>query len=223
MVKDNILYINEKILSACERVGRKSDDITILGVTKTFEEDTIRQALDCGITNFAENRVQELVRKQDKIPEADWHLIGHLQTNKVKYIADKVKMIHSVDSIKLANEINSKCEAKNIVMDVLIEMNISGEKSKFGIGKEEIYNILENICELKNIRVKGLMTMAPLFAEKHEIRQIFRNLFKIFIDISAKKYNNINMEYLSMGMSNDFEIAVEEGANILRIGRRMFS
>lgn len=222
-VKDNIENILSRINSACERVGRSMDEITVVGVTKTFEADKITQAIECGIKDVAENRVQELVRKYDDVKGVSWHLIGHLQTNKVKYIADKVSLIHSVDSIKLAAEIDRQAEKNGRVIDVLIEVNVSGEESKFGVAPDELDELLSKIGEFSHIKVQGLMTMAPLLAEKDEIRQIFKKMYKIFIDNRAKKYNNINMGILSMGMSNDFEIAIEEGATMVRIGRAMFA
>ena len=222
-VKDNIEDIKRRIASACERAGRSTDEITVIGVTKTFEADKILEAVDCGIKDVAENRVQELVRKYDDVTGVSWHLIGHLQTNKVKYIADKVSLIHSVDSLKLASEIDRQAEKNNRVIDVLIEVNVSGEESKFGVAPDELDELLSKIGEFSHIKVQGLMTMAPLLAEKDEIRQIFKKMYKIFIDNRAKKYNNINMGILSMGMSNDFEIAIEEGATMVRIGRAMFA
>lgn len=222
-VRDNVYSIRSRINSACERSGRNIDDITIIGVTKTFEADKIAEAVKCGITNVAENRVQELVRKYDDVNGVSWHLIGHLQTNKVKYIADKVSLIHSVDSIKLATEIDKQAEKVGRVIDVLIEVNVSGEESKFGVSPDELDELLLGMSDLSHIKVQGLMTMAPLYAEKDEIRQIFKKMYKIFIDNRAKKYNNINMGILSMGMSNDFEIAIEEGATMVRIGRAMFA
>ena len=222
-VKDNIENILSRINSACERAGRSIDEITVVGVTKTFEADKITQAIECGIKDVAENRVQELVRKYDDVSGVSWHLIGHLQTNKVKYIADKVSLIHSVDSLKLATEIDRQAEKNGRVIDVLIEVNVSGEESKFGVAPDELDELLSKIGEFSHIKVQGLMTMAPLLAEKDEIRQIFKKMYKIFIDNRAKKYNNINMGILSMGMSNDFEIAIEEGATMVRIGRAMFA
>ncbi len=222
-VKDNIESIRNRIEAACERSGRSIDEITVVGVTKTFEASRIAQAVECGIVNIAENRVQELVRKYDDVKGVSWHLIGHLQTNKVKYIADKVSLIHSVDSLKLAAEIDRQAEKNGRVIDVLVEVNVSGEESKYGVAPSDLDAILSEIGSYPNIKVQGLMTMAPLFAEKDEIRQIFKKMYKIFIDNRAKKYNNINMGILSMGMSNDFEIAIEEGATMVRIGRAMFA
>ena len=221
-IAENIEKVRNDIKEACVRSGRNYDDITILGVTKTVGTDDIMCAVNEGICDLGENRVQEFMDKYGKIPNVKWHIIGHLQTNKVKYIIGKTKLIHSVDSLKLAEEIEKLSKKANVTTDILIEVNISGEETKSGISKEEILPLLEKLDEFSFVKVKGFMTMAPKFASEDEIRQIFRNLYKIFVDISRKKYNNISMEYLSMGMSSDYVIAVEEGANIVRIGSKIF-
>lgn len=221
-IAENIEKVRNDIKEACVRSGRNYDDITILGVTKTVGADDIMCAVNEGICDLGENRVQEFMDKYGKIPNVKWHIIGHLQTNKVKYIIGKTKLIHSVDSLKLAEEIEKLSKKANVTTDILIEVNISGEETKSGISKEEILPLLEKLDEFSFVKVKGFMTMAPKFASEDEIRQIFRNLYKIFVDISRKKYNNISMEYLSMGMSFDYVIAVEEGANIVRIGSKIF-
>ena len=221
-IAENIEKVRNDIKEACVRSGRNYDDITILGVTKTVGADDIMCAVNEGLCDLGENRVQEFMDKYGKIPNVKWHIIGHLQTNKVKYIIGKTKLIHSVDSLKLAEEIEKLSKKANVTTDILIEVNISGEETKSGISKEEILPLLEKLDEFSFVKVKGFMTMAPKFASEDEIRQIFRNLYKIFVDISRKKYNNISMEYLSMGMSSDYVIAVEEGANIVRIGSKIF-
>lgn len=221
-IAENIEKVRNDIKEACVRSGRNYDDITILGVTKTVGADDIMCAVNEGICDLGENRVQEFMDKYGKIPNVKWHIIGHLQTNKVKYIIGKTKLIHSVDSLKLAEEVEKLSKKANVTTDILIEVNISGEETKSGISKEEILPLLEKLDEFSFVKVKGFMTMAPKFASEDEIRQIFRNLYKIFVDISRKKYNNISMEYLSMGMSSDYVIAVEEGANIVRIGSKIF-
>ena len=221
-IAENIEKVRNDIKEACVRSGRNYDDITILGVTKTVGADDIMCAVNEGICDLGENRVQEFMDKYGKIPNVKWHIIGHLQTNKVKYIIGKTKLIHSVDSLKLAEEIEKLSKKANVTTDILIEVNISGEETKSGISKEEILPLLEKLDEFSFVKVKGFMTMAPKFASEDEIRQIFRNLYKIFVDISRKNYNNISMEYLSMGMSSDYVIAVEEGANIVRIGSKIF-
>ena len=221
-IAQNIEKIRSDIKKACEISGRNYDDITILGVTKTVGTDDIMCAVNEGITELGENRVQEFLEKYDKIPNVKWHIIGHLQTNKVKYIIGKTKLIHSVDSVKLAEEIERLSKKAGVITDILIEVNISGEETKSGISEDEILPFLQKAENFSNVKVKGFMTMAPKFAPEDEIRQIFKKLYKIFIDISQKKYNNISMEYLSMGMSSDYVIAVEEGANIVRIGSKIF-
>lgn len=221
-IAQNIEKIRSDIKKACEISGRNYDDITILGVTKTVGPDDIMCAVNEGITELGENRVQEFLEKYDKIPNVKWHIIGHLQTNKVKYIIGKTKLIHSVDSVKLAEEIERLSKKAGVITDILIEVNISGEETKSGISENEILPFLEKSENFSNVKVKGFMTMAPKFAPEDEIRQIFKKLYKIFVDISQKKYNNISMEYLSMGMSSDYVIAVEEGANIVRIGSKIF-
>lgn len=222
-VAENYAKIKQKVEEACKRVGRNPNEVTIMAVTKTQPCEKINQAVELGITQLGENRVQELLTKYDSIKAgATWHLIGSLQTNKVKYIADKVCMIHSVDSIRLAEEIDKQCKKINKVMDILIEVNVSGEETKHGISPCEVESFIKDLSHLKNICISGFMTMAPFDAPEDEIRAVFANLYKMYVDISQKKYDNINMRYLSMGMSNDFEIAVEEGANIVRIGTSLF-
>lgn len=221
-ISKNIEKIRQNISLACEKSGRNPDDIILLGVTKTIDADDIKKAVDEGVFHLGENRVQEFLEKEDKLDDVKWHIIGHLQTNKVKYIIGKTFLIHSVESIKLAKEIQRLSALKNITTDVLVEVNVSGEESKYGIKCEEIEDFLEKIDKFDAVKVKGFMTMAPKYATDDEIRQIFRKLYKIYVDISQKKYNNINMEYLSMGMSSDYELAVLEGANIVRVGSAMF-
>ena len=221
-ILENYNDIKSRVDAACEKSGRCADDVLILGVSKTISADVLNEAVSLGITTLGENRVQELCDKFDSVEGATWHLIGHLQTNKVKYIIDKVSLIHSVESIKLIEEISRQAKKHGKVQDVLIEVNVSGEESKFGVPYAEIYDFLDAADKFDGIKIKGFMTMAPLMAEKDEIRQIFKKLYNLYIDIGQKKYDNISMKYLSMGMSNDFEIAVEEGANIIRVGRSLF-
>lgn len=221
-ISKNIEKIRNNIKLECEKSGRNADDVLILGVTKTIGISDIEKAVEQNIVHLGENRVQEFLEKADKIDNVKWHIIGHLQTNKVKYIIGKTYLIHSVDSIKLANEIDRLSKKNNITTDVLIEVNVSLEESKHGIRCDEINSFLDEIDNFSNVKVKGFMTMAPKYAPEDEIRHIFRKLYKIYVDISQKKYNNISMEYLSMGMSGDYQIAVSEGANIVRVGSAMF-
>ena len=222
-IQNNIQTIQRNIAAACARSGRDPADVMLLAVTKTHTADEINVIVEAGITTLAENRVQELLSKYDDVRGAvSWHLIGHLQKNKVKYIADKVAMIHSVESASLVEEINKQCGKLGKVMDILVEINISGEESKHGIPACEAEDFVRMAAQYPYVKVRGLMTMAPKYAQSDEIRDIFAQLYKISVDIQSKKYDNISMEYLSMGMSNDYEIAIEEGSNIVRIGSALF-
>lgn len=222
-IKTNISDVRLRIEKAAMRSGRKAEDITLIAVSKTVEPDRILKALDEGIYNLGENKVQELCEKYDIINrDCKWHLIGHLQTNKVKYIIDKVQMIHSVDSAELAEEIQKRASKARRLIDVLVQVNVAGEESKFGISPQEVDGFVRKISTYGNIRVKGLMTIAPLAQDAENIRYVFRDLKKIFIDIKKENIDNIDMEVLSMGMSNDFEAAIEEGANMVRVGTAIF-
>ncbi len=221
---ENILDgINSKIVAACAKVGRDPSEVEIIAVTKTHGAEVVREAWEGGLRIVGENKVQEAAWKQPlSVSGPQWHLIGHLQKNKVKYIADKVCMIHSVESVSLAEEIEKQCARIDKVMDVLVEVNVSGEQSKSGIAPEEAVSFVSQISKLPHIRVKGLMTMAPFEAENDELHQIFSDLYKISVDISSKKLDNVIMECLSMGMTGDYEIAVEEKSTIVRIGTGLF-
>ena len=220
-IKTNLENINQRILKACEKSGRNKDDILILAVTKFRTPKEINEAISLGITDIGENRVQHLLEKYDYIDKVNWHIIGHLQTNKVKYIVDKVCMIHSVDSLKLALEINSRCEKIDKVMDILIEVN-SGEEQKDGVDKKDLLDLIMQISKLKNVKIKGLMTMAPLGETEEKLREVFSDLKKLSDNIKEKNIENVEMKYLSMGMSGDFDVAIEEGSNIIRPGRCLF-
>lgn len=222
-LRGNLEIIMSKIERAALKSGRKADDIQIIAVTKTVEPEKIFAILDEGITELGENRVQELVKKYDIIDKkCNWHHIGHLQTNKVKYIVDKVKLIHSVDRLSLALEIQKRAEKINRIVDVLIQVNVSKEESKFGVYEEELFELLEKVNKLGNIRVRGLMTMAPYDENPENVRHVFAKLRDLSIDIQSKTLDNVSMEFLSMGMSNDFEVAIEEGSNMVRIGSALF-
>ncbi|MDF2986578.1 MAG: alanine racemase domain protein [Eubacterium sp.] len=222
-IKNNLDNIFDKVRAAAEKSGRTAEDIKVIAVTKTVEVDRIKNVYEYGLRDMGENRVQELTDKYDKLPEdCKWHLIGHLQTNKVKYIIDKVAMIHSVDSVELAKEINLRAEKHGRIIDILLQVNVSGEETKFGISPDEVYDFIGKISQMKNLCLKGLMTIAPFTHDPQEIRPVFKNLYNIYIDIKHKRIDNVNMDYLSMGMSNDFEVAIEEGANVVRIGTSIF-
>jgi len=222
-LSDNLQKVRHNIEAACRKRGTDSSKVKIVAVTKKRTVDEINEMVSLGITDIGENRVQELLEKYDKIKgDVNWHLIGTLQKNKVKYIADKVVMIHSVESESLATEINKQCQKIGKVMDVLVQVNVSGEETKSGIRPDDAFDFIQKIKDLPFVKVKGLMTMAPLNEEKEQISKIFAQLYQLSVDISSKKYDNISMEYLSMGMSNDYESAVEQGANIVRIGSALF-
>lgn len=222
-IRENVAGIRERVARAAEKSGRRLEDINIVAVTKTVGLDRIERVLEEGILNLGENRVQELLEKYDNIKrECRWHLIGHLQTNKVKYIVDKVAMIHSLDRLELAEEIQNRAQKAGRSIDVLVQVNVSGEESKFGIDSGQTLELVKKLSLLKNIKVKGLMTIAPFDENPENIRYVFRGLHKIFIDIQQENIDNIDMAYLSMGMSNDFETAIEEGANMVRIGTSIF-
>jgi len=223
LIKQNIDVIKKNIEQAAEKSGRKASDVLLLAVTKTIDVDRIKQLMNLGIKTLGENKPQELVEKYKIIGnDAQWHLIGHLQTNKVKYIVDKVSLIHSVDSFKLAAEIDKQAKKINKVMDILIEVNIAQEESKYGVKADEVENLIDEIKIFDNICIKGLMTVAPFVENPQNNRVYFKQMHNLFVDINKKKHDNINMMFLSMGMTNDYKIAIEEGANIVRIGTGIF-
>ena len=221
-IAESIKAVREKIDKAARKSGRSIDDITLVAVTKTVPPERIKEAIECGVAVLGENRVQELLEKYDHLENVSWHQIGHLQTNKVKYIIDKVDLIHSVDSVKLAAEINEKAKQIGKIQDILIQLNISGEESKFGLAPENLENVIEEISCMNNIRVKGLMTIGAIGATEDELKKMYENCNKIFIDKQWKKYHNINMEIMSAGMSGDYETAIECGANMVRVGTAIF-
>lgn len=223
IMKDRITEINRRITAAAERSGRKREDILLLAVSKTIDVPTIKEAVECGLTELGENKVQEIMDKFEPMGSSiQWHLIGHLQTNKVKYIIDKVKLIHSVDSLKLAEEISKRAKQKNLTANILVEVNISREQSKFGVLPEAAENLIKEISLLSNICVKGLMTVAPFVENGEENRKFFRQMKQLLIDIKEKNINNRSMDILSMGMTGDYETAIEEGATIVRVGTGIF-
>lgn len=223
-IKENLEDVKKRIAAAAEKSGRSEEDVTLVAVTKTHPVEMINEAISLGVTDIGENKVQEIMEKYEYVtPGVRWHLIGHLQTNKVKYIIDKVYMIHSVDSIKLMDEIERQAEKHGVdFIRILIQVNITGEESKFGIDSSELDAMLRHAEELKHIKVCGLMTIMPKFDSEFANRLHFRDINNKFIDISRNKYDNINMEFLSMGMSGDFEVAIEEGSNMVRVGTAIF-
>ena len=220
--RENFKEIKENVRVAAEKSGRTEKDIIVLAASKTVNVEVINYAIENGIDYIGENRVQEFLSKNDDFLPVHKHLIGHLQTNKVKDIVGKVEMIESVDSVKLAKEISKQSLIKGVETDILIEVNIGGEESKFGITPENCEEIIREISALEGIHIKGLMTIPPICETDEEVRHYFVKMRKLFIDIRGKNIDNSSMEYLSMGMSQDYAIAIEEGANIVRIGTALF-
>lgn len=223
MITENINDVSANIREACERSGRDIKDVCLIAVSKTKPVEMLKEAYDYGLREFGENKVQEMTDKILKLPDdISWHMIGHLQTNKVKYIIGKTKLIHSVDSIKLAETINRESCKKNVISDILVEVNVAQEETKFGIAPGEVLEFVEKISNFPGICVKGLMTIAPYVENPESNREIFRKLKKLSIDITNKHIDNVNMSVLSMGMTNDYMVAIEEGATHVRVGTGIF-
>ena len=222
-VCENYRAIEEKVEKACLRAGRKREDVTLIAVSKTKPVSMIHELLPLGVRDFGENKVQELTEKEELLPkDIRWHMIGHLQRNKVKYVVGKACMIHSVDSLRLAEEISKEALKKQISVPILVEVNVAGEESKFGVSVQEAPFLVEQICRLPGIEVKGLMTIAPYVEDPEENRIVFRNLRKLSVDIGGKNFDNVTMNVLSMGMTGDYEVAIEEGATHVRVGTGIF-
>ena len=223
MLKDNLKNVEERVQAACDRAGRKREEVTLIAVSKTKPIEMLQEIYDEHIRDFGENKVQELCDKIEKMPkDIKWHMIGHLQRNKVKYIAGQVALIHSVDSYRLAEEINIQAKKKNIIVPILVEVNIAHEDSKFGISEEDAVQLVEEIAELENVRIKGLMTIAPYVENAEDNRLYFRKIKDLSVDIATKNIDNVSMEILSMGMTGDYEVAIEEGATMVRVGTGIF-
>lgn len=221
-IRENLEEVERRITAAAQRSGRHREDITLVAVTKTHPVEMMNEAIKLGAMDIGENKPQEVRDKFEHVFPARWHLIGHLQTNKVKYIIDKVCLIHSVDSIKLMDEIERQAQKHNVDMDILIQVNISGEETKSGVSRDEVEELLLHAAKLEHVKVKGLMTIAPKTDNSVTNILHFDNIRQLFIDIKQKTYDNVSMEYLSMGMSGDYETAIECGANIVRVGSAIF-
>ena len=223
MLKENYEEVQKKITEACKRAGRNREEVTLIAVSKTKPVEMLSEIYDLGERNFGENKVQELTEKEEVLPkDIHWQMIGHLQRNKVKYIIDKAELIHSVDSIRLAETIDKEAAKKGIVVNVLLEVNMAKEDTKFGLMPEEVMDFIHEIIRFQHIKVQGLMTIAPFVENPEENRIHFANLRKLSVDIAKEKVDNVNMSILSMGMTNDFEVAIEEGATMVRIGTAIF-
>ena len=223
MIKENIEKVEKVIDQVCEEVRRKRSEVTLIAVSKTKPIEMLQEAYDTGCRDFGENKVQELVDKYEVLPkDIRWHMIGHLQRNKVKYIVDKVYLIHSVDSLKLAEEISKEAVKKNVSVNILIEVNAAGEETKFGTTLEDAKQLVREAAKLPNVHIKGLMTIAPMVEKAEENRVFFQQLKKLSVDIAAENIDNVSMEVLSMGMTGDYSVAVSEGATLVRVGTGIF-
>lgn len=223
-IKKNLNYVRDNIKESANKSNRNSDEIKLLAVTKTVDVDSVLEAINNGVTDVGENKPQELARKYEVIGDkVNWHLIGSLQTNKVKYIIDKVHMIHSLDRQALCEEIQKRAEKIDRTIDCLVQVNISKEESKHGLEEKDVIEFIKEVsANYKNIRIKGLMTMAPFTEDEDEVRAAFRGLKNLSLEIDKLNIHNVFMDYLSMGMSNDYQIAIEEGSNMIRVGTSIF-
>ncbi|WZL74766.1 YggS family pyridoxal phosphate-dependent enzyme [Clostridiaceae bacterium 35-E11] len=221
-IKDNIMNLRKQVADTCNKIGRNTEDIQIIGVTKTIDSDRMSEAIQCGMTDVGENKVQEIINKYDIVSPVHWHMIGHLQTNKVKYIIDKVKLIHSLDRITLAKEINKRAKQHNLIIETLVQVNVAQEDTKFGLNCNEVNDFIDQVQEMENIKISGFMTIAPYVENPEDVRQYFKRLKSMFEEVKSKKMRGVEMKYLSMGMTNDFQIAIEEGSNMIRVGTGIF-
>ena len=223
-IAENIAEIRKNMEEARKKSPNPEQPVTLVAVTKTRTPEQLNEVLAAGQNILGENRVQELMDKYDAVnPGADWHIIGHLQSNKVKYIADKVVLVHSLESESLAKELNRRMLEIGHPMECLVQVNIADEESKFGLAKEEVVPFLEMVSNMPGIHVKGLMNIAPFFEDTEQVRPIFREMYQLFQELKEKQIPGIDMEILSMGMSHDYQVAIEEGANMIRVGRSMFA
>lgn len=223
MIRDNLEQVRQKIRNACDRAGRDEKEVTLISVSKTKPLSMLEEAYEAGARDFGENKVQELLEKIPRMPEdIRWHMIGHLQRNKVKYIVGKVFLIHSVDSLRLAEEISREAVKQNTSVNILLEVNVAQEESKFGTTLEETADLALSVSKLPGIHICGLMTIAPYVENAEENRQYFRKLKQLSVDIEQKNIDNVNMNVLSMGMTGDYSVAVEEGATYVRVGTGIF-
>ncbi len=222
-IRANLKKINQEIKEAAERCGRSAEDVLLVAVSKTRTPEEINTAIDAGVTDIGENKVQEIMDKYDEIKPVRWHMIGHLQTNKVKYIIDKVSMIHSVDSYKLAAEIDKRAAGKGITMDILIQVNSAQEDSKFGITTDETEGLIREILDnCENVRIRGLMCIAPYADDPEDIKVYFDQVKEQYDKFGKIEHPRLDFRYLSMGMSHDFQVAIEAGSNLVRVGSAIF-
>lgn len=222
MIRENLREVEEKISQACIRSGRDRSEVLLIAVSKTKPLEMIEEAAGCNQVDFGENKVQELCTKYEKFPTLRWHMIGHLQRNKVRQVVGKAFLVHSVDSLRLAETIEAEAAKIGVTAKILLEVNVAEEESKFGLKMEEVIPLAEEISKMEHIHILGLMTIAPFVSDPEENRPIFRKLRQLSVDIKEKNMNNVDMDVLSMGMTNDYEVAVEEGATMVRVGTGIF-
>ena len=223
MIKENLESVREKVKEAIVRSNRNESDVLLIAVSKTKPIEDLKEAYDAGVRDFGENKVQELCDKYELMPkDTRFHMIGHLQKNKVKYLIGKACLIHSVDSLELAKVIQKESEKKNVITDVLIEVNVAKEDTKYGVFKEDCLALIKDISTLKNVRIKGLMTIAPMVSNPEDNRQYFNELKRLGIDIESQNIDNVSMGTYSMGMTGDYEVAIEEGSTMVRVGTGIF-
>jgi pyridoxal phosphate enzyme (YggS family) len=222
-ISENLAEVQRRIREACERSGRSADDVTLIAVSKTKPLENLQTAYAAGSRNFGENKVQEIVQKAPQMPQdTRFHMIGHLQRNKVRQVLPLVKLIHSVDSLRLAEQIEADAAKAGLDIDILLEVNVAGEESKFGLAPEEVEETARRISSLSHVHIRGLMTIAPFVDDPEDNREIFKKLYQLAVDIRSKNIDNIDMSVLSMGMTGDYEVAVEEGATMIRVGTGIF-
>ena len=219
MLRENLNQVEENIVNACKKAGRERNEVTLIAVSKTKPIEMLQEVYDAGVREFGENKVQEMCDKMEVLPK---DMIGHLQTNKVKYLIGKTSLIHSVDSLHLAEEIEKQAAKKNVLVDILVEVNIANEASKFGTTKEEAMCLVKDIAKLPHLRIKGLMTIAPMVENPEDNRLYFRQIKELSVDIESQNIDNVSMKVLSMGMTGDYMVAIEEGATMVRVGTGIF-
>lgn len=223
MLCENLKKVEDNVDAACRKAGRSRDEVTLIAVSKTKPVEMLSTIYNQGIRDFGENKVQEMCDKMEQLPsDIRWHMIGHLQTNKVKYIVGHTTLIHSVDSLHLAKEIEKQAEKKDVTVDILVEVNIAEEESKFGIHKEETYELVRQIAAFPHVHICGLMTIAPYVENPEDNRMYFRGIRQLSVDIAEQNIDNVNMDVLSMGMTGDYMVAIEEGATMVRVGTGIF-
>ena len=223
MLKNQLEEVEKQIQKACDRSGRSREEVTLIAVSKTKPLSDIETAIQCGMMEFGENKVQEILEKVPQLPsDIRWHMIGHLQKNKVRQVIEHVVMIHSVDSVALAEQIEKEAAKRNLEMDILLEVNVAGEESKFGFAPEKTEEAAREISKFSHVHIQGLMTIAPFVENSEENRSVFQKLYQLHVDIKSKNIDNVNMAVLSMGMTGDYEVAIEEGADMIRVGTGIF-